>query len=76
VLNFMQTAVSLSYLPVTETGEEKLLTQISILHDLRALDPLRKSLPNVYAEISRRAFSSEAGRYYLLDSITGAAHGE
>lgn len=76
VLNFMQTAVSLSYLPATETGEEKLLTQISILHDLRALDPLRKRLPNVYAEMSRRAFSSEAGRYYLLDSITGAAHGE
>lgn len=76
VLNYLQTAVSLSYLPPTETGEEKLLTQISILHDLRALDPLRKSLPNVYAEISRRAFNSEAGRFYLLDSITGAPHGQ
>lgn len=76
VLNFLQMAVSLSYLPSTETGEEKLLTQTSILHDLRALDPLRKSLPNVYAEISRRAFSSEAGRFYLLDSITGAPHGQ
>ncbi|MCU0560071.1 MAG: hypothetical protein MUD16_07740 [Desulfobacterales bacterium] len=76
VLNFGQTAVSLSYLPATDTGEEKLLTQISILHDLRALDPLRKSLPNVYAEISRRAFSLEAGRFYLLDSITGATHGQ
>ena len=76
VLNFMQTAVSLSYLPNVETGEEKLMTQISILHDLRALESLRKSLPNVYAEISRRAFSSDAGRFYLLDSICGAAHGE
>jgi hypothetical protein len=76
VLNFMQTAVSLSYLPAARTGEDKLVTQISILHDLRALDSLRKHLPKVYAEMSRRAFSSDAGRFYLLDSITGAAHGE
>jgi hypothetical protein len=76
VLNSMQTAVSLSYLPAADAGEEKLFTQISILHDLRALDSLRKSLPAVYAELSRRAFSSEAGRFYLLDSITGAAHGQ
>ncbi|MFO7709392.1 MAG: hypothetical protein R6V84_14580 [Desulfobacterales bacterium] len=76
VLNFMQMAVSLSYLTAGETGEERLQTQISILHDLRALDPLRKSLPGVYAEISRRAFNSDAGRFYLLDSISGAVHGE
>ncbi|MCU0538313.1 MAG: hypothetical protein MUF46_00290 [Desulfobacterales bacterium] len=75
VLNSMQTAVSLSYLPAAEGGEEKLFTQVSILHDLRALDSLRKSLPAVYAELSRRAFSSDAGRFYLLDSITGATHG-
>jgi hypothetical protein len=76
VLNFMQTAVSLSYLPAAEVGEGKLFTQISILHDLRALDPLRKSLPAVYAEMSKRAFNAEAGRFYLLDSITGATHAE
>lgn len=76
VLNYLQTALSLSYLPEAETGEETLQTHVSILHDLRALDPLRKSLPNVYAEMSRRAFNSDAGRFYLLDSITGAAHGQ
>ncbi len=76
VLNSMQTAVSLSYLPTAGAGEEKLFTQVSILHDLRALDFLRKRLPTVYAEVSRRAFSSEAGRFYLLDSITGATHSE
>lgn len=75
VLNSMQTAVSLSYLPAAEAAEERLFTQVSILHDLRALDSLRKSLPAVYAELSRRAFSSDAGRFYLLDSITGATHG-
>ena len=76
VLNFMQTAVSLSYLPAAEVGDGKLFTQISILHDLRALEPLRKSLPAVYAEMSKRAFNAEAGRFYLLDSITGATHAE
>ena len=43
---------------------------------LRALEPLRKSLPAVYAEMSKRASTAEAGRFYLLDSITGAAHAE
>jgi hypothetical protein len=76
VLNTLQTAVSLSYMPAADAGDEKLLTQVSILHDLRALDPLRGSLPAVYAELNKRAFSSEAGRFYLLDSITGATHGE
>ncbi len=76
VLNVLQTAVSLSYLPAAEAADEKLFTQVSILHDLRALDPLRQSLPGVVAELNKRAFSSEAGRFYLLDSITGTAHGE
>jgi hypothetical protein len=74
VLNYLQTAVSLSYLPPPDSGEERLLTHICILHDMRALEPLRKSLPAVYAEMSRRAFSTEAGRFYVLDSITGGAH--
>jgi hypothetical protein len=28
-------------------------------------------LPQVYSEISKSAFNSEAGRFYLLDSIEG-----
>jgi len=68
--------VSLSFLPSLETGEDRILTHICILHDLRALEPLRKSLPAVYAEMSRRAFSSEAGSYYVLDSMSGAGHVE
>jgi hypothetical protein len=75
-LNVLQTAVSLSFLPSGANGKEKLFTQISILHDLRALEPLRQSLPAVYAELSKLAFQSEAGRFYLLDSITGATHAE
>jgi hypothetical protein len=73
VLNYLQTTVALSYLPSGRSGDERLLTHMCILHDLRAIEPLRKSLPAVYAEMNRRAFSTEAGRFYILDSITGAA---
>jgi hypothetical protein len=75
VLNYLQVAVSLSYLPSPENPDQRLFTHVCILHDLRALEPLRKSLPAVYAEMSQRAFTSEAGRYYILDSITGVTHG-
>jgi hypothetical protein len=76
VLNYLQTAVSLSYLPPPGEADQRLSTHICILHDLRALEPLRKSLPAVYAEMSQRAFSSEGGRYYVLDSITGTTHAD
>ncbi len=76
VLNYLQVAVSLSYLPPPDSADQRLFTHICILHDLRALEPLRKSLPAVYAEMSQRAFSSEAGRYYVLDSITGTTHAD
>jgi hypothetical protein len=76
VLNYLQVAVSLSYLLPPDSADQRLFTHICILHDLRALEPLRKSLPAVYAEMSQRAFSSEAGRYYVLDSITGTTHAD
>jgi hypothetical protein len=76
VLNYLQVAVSLSYLPSPENPDQRLFTHVCILHDLRALEPLRKSLPAVYDEMSQRAFTSEAGRYYILDSITGVTHGD
>jgi hypothetical protein len=46
-------------------------TDISVLHDLRALEPLRKNLPHVYSAVVKQATVSEAGRFYLLDSING-----
>ena len=71
VLNYLQTAVSLTYLPADDAGSDRPASHVCILHDLRALEPLRKSLPAVYAEVSRRAFTTEAGRFYVLDSIAG-----
>jgi hypothetical protein len=73
-LNYLQIGVSLNYVPLTDSGEDRLHTHISILHDLRALEALKNNLPQVYSEISKGAFISEAGRFYLLDSIEGHSH--
>ena len=73
-LNYLQIGVSLNYVPLTDSGEDRLHTHISILHDLRAIETLKNNLPQVYSEISKGAFISEAGRFYLLDSIEGHGH--
>ncbi len=70
-LNYLLLGVSLNYVPLSDTGDDQLVTHISVLHDLRALESLKSNLPQVYSEISKSAFNSEAGRYYLLDSIEG-----
>jgi len=73
-LNQRQYGIAFNYLPDSGPGATKLFTHIAVMHDLRALDPLRKELPLVYSEINKRAWASEAGRYYLLDAIKGSKH--
>jgi len=75
-LNYLQIGISFNYMPKSNGAEEQMMTLISVLHDLRALDVLRKNLPRVYAEISKYAGVSEAGKFYLLDSIEGINHDE
>jgi hypothetical protein len=70
-LNYLLIGVSLNYVPLSDSGEDQLYTHISVLHDLRALESLKNNLPQVYSEISKGAFISEVGRFYLLDSIEG-----
>jgi hypothetical protein len=70
-LNYLQIGISFNYLPQPDGGADNMITLISVLHDLRALELLRKNLPQVYKEIEKRVSVSEAGRYYLLDSIEG-----
>jgi len=55
----------------SDREEEKLCTNISVMHDIRALDPIKDIIPQVYAEIDKRTCVSEAGRFYLLDTIKG-----
>jgi len=73
-LNYLTVAVSLSYLPLAGPGQGQLYTHICILHDLRALESVKNNLPQVYSEIRKRSFRSEAGSYYVLDSIEGAGN--
>jgi hypothetical protein len=75
-LNYLQIGISFNYMPQSNGAEEKMMTLISVLHDLRALDVLRKKLPQVYDEISKYVSVSEAGKFYLLDSIEGFNHDE
>jgi len=65
-----QTGVSFSFAP-QGFGDPQAVTSISILHDVKALEPFRQDAPELYAEISRKATFSEAGKYYLLESIKG-----
>jgi hypothetical protein len=75
-LNYLQIGISFNYIPQSDSTEEKMTTLISVLHDLRALDTLRKNLPQVYDEISKYVSVSAAGKFYLLDSIEGFNHDE
>ncbi len=75
-LNYMQIGISFNYIPQCNGFEENMTTLISVLHDLRALEMLRKKLPQVHNEIQNRVKGSEAGMFYLLDSIEGFNHDE
>ncbi len=72
----MRTVVTLSGLRTAADGGEELRFIRCTLHDLRALEPLRRALPAVYEEISRRAVPTEAGRLYVLEETTGIGHVE
>ena len=75
-LNYLQIGISFNYVPQPESAKDNMVTLISVLHDLRALELLRKNLPQVYNEIEKRVGVSEVGRFYLLDSIEGCNNDE
>ncbi len=71
VINNGQSIVSFNYIPDSADGRQKLCTNISVMHDIRALEPLKETLPQLYSEIDSRATVSDAGKLYLLDSMRG-----
>ena len=71
ILNYLQIGISLNYILDSDGQDDRMYTHISVLHDFRALEPLRRNLPDVYAAVSKHGFTTESGRYYLLDSING-----
>ncbi len=70
-LNHHQLGVSFSYITQEGFGDPLPITNISVMHDLKALEPLRTGAPQVFAAINQRATVSEAGKYYLLENIRG-----
>lgn len=76
VLNQSQLGVTFNFIPESEADSGKLFVNLSVMHNTRALEPLRADLPQLYAEIQKRAALTEAGRYYLLDSFRGYQDGQ
>ena len=70
-LKNFQLGISFNFIPQTGSIEEKLITNISVMHDFKALTPIKDNLPYVYSEMNKRATISELGKFYLLDSIRG-----
>jgi len=75
VLNQSQFAVSLNYTVETQSAERELHTHISILHNIKALKPLRERLAGQYKLLNHQAILTDLGKYYLLDSIKGKKNG-
>jgi hypothetical protein len=73
-LNLYQVGVSFNAMTLEESGRRELCTHISILQNLRALEPIKDQLPDLFAEMAKRAADSEEGRFYLLESVSGAHH--
>ena len=70
-LNDQQRVISFNYVPQLEGGNEKMHTNISVMHALKALDPIKEQIPDLFSEIDKQAPLSDSGRYYLLDSMRG-----
>ena len=68
-LNSFQSIVFFNYIPRTGDGKHKLFTNISVLHDFKAIETIKSQLPELYSEIDKKASVSDAGKLYLLDSI-------
>lgn len=71
VLNNLQSIVTFNYVPLSGVEKNKMYTNISVMHDVRALEPIKTRLPDVYTEIDKKASRSDAGKLYLLDSLRG-----
>ncbi len=73
-INRLQLGVSLNYIPLIGDHGEQMFTNISVMHDMRALEPIKERLPKLYAAMAARASSTDVGSYYVLDSIKGSRH--
>jgi hypothetical protein len=73
-LNLYQVGVSFNAMSLQASGRSEPCTHISILQNLRALEPIKDRLPTLFAEMAKRSAQSEEGKYYLLETISGASN--
>ncbi len=74
-LNLHQVGVSFhSHAHRTREGDGY-RTDISIFQNIRALEPIKQRLPEVFAGINQRVSRSDGGNFYLLDAIRGVDNG-
>jgi hypothetical protein len=68
-LNSSQSIVFFNYIPDDSAGRKRLFTNISVMHDFDAIEPIKSQLPELYSKISQKTSVSDVGKLYLLDSI-------
>ena len=74
-LKQLQLGIAFNSVSIAGAGNRKLCTNISVMHNIKALDQIKNDLPWLYSRIEERVSFSEAGRFYLLDSIRGFQNG-
>jgi hypothetical protein len=70
-LKHLQYSIAFNCISNTDSGPGEMVTSVSVMHNFRALEPIKKIFPHVYSSINKKAYVSEAGKYYLLDSLLG-----
>ncbi len=70
-LNKNRNLIAFNYVPTSGPDNYKLYTNISVLHDIKALEPIKEKLPELYLEINKKSSASGVGTFYLLDSMRG-----
>ncbi|MFZ7125434.1 MAG: hypothetical protein ACOWWM_04675 [Desulfobacterales bacterium] len=68
-----QMGVSLSYLPLESAHKGRTCATVSVMHDVRAFEAVRKQDPWIYQEIHNLTGIRDNVPYYLLESITGTS---
>ena len=70
-LNQKQVGILISYLPKTSHGKYRSETSVYVMHDIKALEPIKAILPQLYSEIDKKIGALEKDKYYLMDSMKG-----
>ena len=74
-LQHQQIGIAFNSVSVAKTGSKKFCTSISVMHNIKALEQIKNDLPWLYSKIEEKVSFSEAGKFYLLDSIKGFQNG-